>query len=120
MGSIGSKSRHHEWDRLLKKVPANFNMRNFNVVIDRSFARDKGTLHKLFRSVIKRRPWIPEPNITVTDLNEMTKIWTNRQTNVIRYTCNRNLEQRIIQNYFKQFGLVSKITDREITFRNAS
>ena len=35
---------------------------------------EKSNMLKLFRNVIKRRPWIPEPTIIATDLNEVLYI----------------------------------------------
>jgi len=122
--SIGSKSRHHEWDRLLKKCPSGFEISSFVMLIDRSFQREKSTLQKLMRAVIKRRPWLPEPTLVVTDLNEITKIWTSRQTNVVCFQAEKAVDQRALSDYFEEFGMISNLkvngSSGTITFRTAS
>jgi hypothetical protein len=121
--SIGSKSRHHEWDRLLRKKPQKLKMRNMTVLIDRSFNKEKVNIMKLFRAIIKRRPWIPEPKIVSTDLNEITKIWCTRNTSCVKYTSNRPINEIQIDKYFQEYGLVSNIKrinelEGQVMFRN--
>jgi len=122
--SIGSKSRHHEWDRLLKRAPANWKLKTLTVVIDRSFKREQNTLQKLFRTVIKRRTWLPDPQIVVADLNEIVKIWSQRQQNGISYKSDRPVDTNKLNDFFGQYGLVSSVkpankTDGIIYFRNS-
>eukprot|EP00494_Astrolonche_serrata_P022756 UN23013 len=123
--SIGSKCRKREWDRILRKPPANYNLKDLVVIIDRSYSREKGSLLRLFKAVIKKRPWVPEPKIFVGHLEEICKVWTTRQTNAIRYTCDKPIDSKKVADFFKEFGLVSNVTkvqDRTgvVNFRNAS
>ena len=53
--SIGSKSRNHEWDRLLKKSPANLNLNSMIVITDIRF-REQNSLAKIIRAITNRRP----------------------------------------------------------------
>jgi len=79
----------------------------------------------LFRAVIKRRPWIPEPTIIATDLNEITKIWNSRITNRLKYNSLQPIEAEKINEYFSQFGLIVNMKEVDekngiINFRNSS
>jgi len=84
----------------------------------------KKNLLKLFRAVIKRRPWIPEPTIIATDLNEVTKIWSSRNTTCLKYISEQPIAVQKINEYFSKFDLINvkEIDERNgfINFRNTS
>jgi hypothetical protein len=106
--SIGSKSRNHEWDRLLKKSPANLNLNSMIVITDIRF-REQNSLAKIIRAITNRRPWIPEPQYHQINLMEMLKIWDSRPRNQVRVLPSQPLAEEDIQMYFSSYGNVQSM-----------
>jgi len=101
--SIGSKSRHHEWDRLLKKAPAKLKLDSMVVLADGRF-REMNSLTKIFRAIGNRRPWIPEPIFHQCNLGELAKVWDSRPQNMINIVSDAPLTQDQYQQYFNSIG----------------
>jgi len=120
--SIGSKSRHHEWDRLLKKPPAKLKLSNMVVLVDTRF-REMNSLQKIFRALCSRRNWIPDPKFVSCNLADLVKVWDSRPQNVIRITSEDNLDKAALETYFNKIGQVStvKVSNKyaSVQFRQA-
>jgi len=106
--SIGSKSRNHEWDRLLKKSPANLKLNSMVVITDIRF-REQNSLTKIIRAITNRRPWIPEPQYHQVNLMEMLKIWDSRPRNQIRILPNAPISEEQVKMYFNNYGNVQSV-----------
>jgi len=107
--SIGSKSRHHEWDRILRKPPAKLKLDNMTVLYDQRF-REVKTLKQIFRHLTSRRPWIPYPKFIPCNLNDLCKLWEQRPQSTIRLTTDQNIDKASLEEYFGKFGLISSLS----------
>jgi len=122
--SIGSKSRNHEWDRLLKKPPGKLKLNSFIVISDNRF-REQNSLSKIIRAIGNRRPWIPEPQYYQINLMDLLKIWDTRARNQIVVVSKVPIPENVIADYFdSNYGTVVSVKqqgkDYLVIFRNAS